>query len=231
MAAVQPGGAVEIDLTRWPLSYERRPVPFAPGYWADTNGDVWFESHARLTVGQVEDLKRRRSEGERMHDLAVEFGISYQTAYNYVNERFRPRELRKLKPGKMRNGYLQVGIWRVGDQTNTCVHRIVAEAFHGPLPPGHCTRHLDGDKTNNRPFNLVYGTYSENSADALRHGAIKIGAESVRAKLTDDDVRAIKRGLAAGVSGPQLARRFGVGNSTIYRIKNGLSWTHVEVTP
>jgi hypothetical protein len=50
------------------------------------------------------------------------------------------------------------------------VHRLVTNAFIGPLPDGLITRHLNGDKTDNRPVNLAYGTYAENAQDAIRHG-------------------------------------------------------------
>jgi len=50
------------------------------------------------------------------------------------------------------------------------VHRLVTEAFIGPLPTGMETRHLDGDPTNNALTNLRYGTHSENQLDAVAHG-------------------------------------------------------------
>src|SRR4051812_19574137 len=39
---------------------------------------------------------------------------------------------------------------------------LVALAFHGPRPAGLEIRHLDGDRTNDRPDNLAYGTHQEN---------------------------------------------------------------------
>lgn len=47
------------------------------------------------------------------------------------------------------------------------VHRLVAEAFLGPLPSGLQTRHLDGNNQNNRAANLAYGTQLENMADRV----------------------------------------------------------------
>lgn len=65
-------------------------------------------------------------------------------------------------------GYLLV---RVGRAINPQpVHRLVMLAFVGPRPEGQEVRHLDGDPTNNRLGNLAYGTPSENSYDAIRHG-------------------------------------------------------------
>lgn len=50
------------------------------------------------------------------------------------------------------------------------VHQLVLEAFVGPPPPGHQTRHLDGDPANNHVSNLRWGTGSENTFDNVRNG-------------------------------------------------------------
>jgi hypothetical protein len=50
------------------------------------------------------------------------------------------------------------------------IHQLVAGAFIGPRPVGYETRHMDGNPTNNVVSNLAYGTKSDNSMDAVRHG-------------------------------------------------------------
>lgn len=50
------------------------------------------------------------------------------------------------------------------------LHQLVAAAFLGEKPAGYETRHLDGNKLNNRITNLAYGTASENGLDRVRHG-------------------------------------------------------------
>tara|TARA_R110000787_G_scaffold34360_1_gene89044 strand:- start:401 stop:811 length:411 start_codon:yes stop_codon:yes gene_type:complete len=43
------------------------------------------------------------------------------------------------------------------------VHRLIAEAFHGPAPfPDAVVMHLDENAANNRPTNLKWGTQKEN---------------------------------------------------------------------
>jgi NUMOD4 motif/HNH endonuclease len=64
------------------------------------------------------------------------------------------------------SGYLKVGL----KGRTRPIHRIVLDAFVGPLPAGGVTRHLDGVKTNNHIENLVYGTYSENQIDQVEAG-------------------------------------------------------------
>jgi hypothetical protein len=66
-------------------------------------------------------------------------------------------------------GYLD--LWLGAPSSRTVrIHQLVLLAFVGPKPPGMQTRHLDGDKTNNRLTNLVYGTPSENQRDNVRLG-------------------------------------------------------------
>ena len=74
---------------------------------------------------------------------------------------------RYLKPYADTYGHLMVRLYPGG--TQMCVHRLVAEAFIGPLPAGQQTRHLDGDPTNNTVANLAYGSPRENQLDAVRH--------------------------------------------------------------
>jgi hypothetical protein len=51
------------------------------------------------------------------------------------------------------------------------VHRLVAETFLGPLPDGMHTRHLNGNRYDNRVSNLAYGTPRDNADDKARYGA------------------------------------------------------------
>jgi hypothetical protein len=43
------------------------------------------------------------------------------------------------------------------------IHKLVYEAFIGPVPNGYCIDHIDGDKYNNNLNNLRILTYEQNS--------------------------------------------------------------------
>ena len=80
-----------------------------------------------------------------------------------------PRRIegRVLKPGKLGNtNHRHVVLEGRVDRT---VHSLVLEAFVGPCPQGMEARHLDDDPTNNRLDNLIWGSRSENSGDAIRN--------------------------------------------------------------
>lgn len=65
-----------------------------------------------------------------------------------------------------RTGYVRVNL---GGKVRL-VHQLVLEAFRGPRPVGHLSRHLNDIKTDNRLQNLVWGTPSENIEDAFDNG-------------------------------------------------------------
>jgi hypothetical protein len=69
------------------------------------------------------------------------------------------------------HGRAHVTLHKDGKQKVHHVHRLVAEAFFGPLPPGCETRHLDGNPLNNAASNLLYGTRSSNQRDAVEYGS------------------------------------------------------------
>lgn len=50
------------------------------------------------------------------------------------------------------------------------VHHLILKAFVGPKPDGKIGCHRDDCKTYNVPENLYWGTYKENTADAIRNG-------------------------------------------------------------
>lgn len=76
------------------------------------------------------------------------------------------RPLRSCRAGK---GYRVVTLCEGGRQHKRYVHRLIAEAFHGP-PLGLNVNHKDGDKTNNRVENLEWVTARENNQHAINTG-------------------------------------------------------------
>ena len=130
-----------------------------------------------------------------------------------------------------RNGYRQVGLYdERGDATSLHVHVVVLLTFVGPRPEG-CphTRHLNGIPHDNRLENLAYGTAKENTADQIRHGTEVRGSRVGSSKLTEEQVREIKRLLAVGEKQDPLALRFGVSQAQISKIAIGEAWKHIAI--
>ena len=76
--------------------------------------------------------------------------------YSYKRKKF-------LKHFKRKDGYLEVGLHKDGEQKNYLIHRLVAEAYlpnHNNLP---CVNHKDENKENNALQNLEWCTQKYNA--------------------------------------------------------------------
>jgi hypothetical protein len=103
-------------------------------------------------------------------------------------------------------------------------HTLVIEAWRGPRPRGQGVRHKDGDPTNDRAFNLIWGTQKQNAQDTVRHGRSTRGERNAHAKLTKAQVIAIRRRRKAGETGKGLAMEFGVSQANICDIIKRRTW-------
>ena len=121
---------------------------------------------------------------------------------------------------------------RDGKIHQSYVHRMVLLTHVGPCPEGMEGCHNDGDASNNRLENLRWDTPRSNQLDREKHGTALRGEQVATAKLTDAEVREIKRSLSrfSGYGAvPALAREFDVSRSTIERIKSGERWGSVTI--
>lgn len=154
----------------------------------------------------------------------------------YGEPYYTKRKRRELKPRIIRGGYAVVRLYRDGDGVDFIVHRLVLTAFVGPCPNGMECCHNDGDPSNNRLENLRWATPKENGEDKVRHGTTTLGrrgrhynqgSKSAGAKITEDDVREMRRLHALGVGSSELGRRFGISSSNASHIVLGTAWRHV----
>lgn len=115
-----------------------------------------------------------------------------------------------------------------GRINNKLVHRIVCEQFHG-APPHVMSEaaHLCGVRLCCSPRHLSWKTHRENMADMRVHGTVNVGSRNGAAKLTEDDVLKI-HALAGQRSQRQIARQFGVYQTTVRDVLIGKSWGHVR---
>lgn len=145
------------------------------------------------------------------------------TAHNRGGYPGNPRRAEVNGP----RGYLTV---RLSNRV-AYAHRVVYAWFHGEVPERLLVRHLNGDRHDNRPENLALGDNAVNMADAVAAGSFTgdhaRGVLNVNAKLTEADVKALRRAYAGGVTQVQLARRFGIRQQNISQIVRGKTWVHV----
>lgn len=123
------------------------------------------------------------------------------------------------------DGYIRVGVGHRTARKRPGVHQLMCRAFHGGPPfEGAQVRHLDGNKRNNTPENLCWGTIQQNAEDRVRHGTSGRGQTNGRAVLTEEHVREIRRLIAEGSNVDDLAKRFGCSSSAIYYIVRRRNW-------
>jgi hypothetical protein len=120
-------------------------------------------------------------------------------------------------------------------------HRTAWELVNGPIPPAsgvlhHCDNpacvRAEADPEESHTF---LGSQTDNMRDCSRKGRIKNqrhpelarGAANGRAKINENEVRAVRAAHAAGESRASIAARFGVTPQNVTHIVTNATWSHV----
>lgn len=111
------------------------------------------------------------------------------------------------------------------DSRLTSPHRLAYVLTHGPIPAGMFVMHACDRPACCNPAHLSIGTNSDNMRDAASKGR---GPWPARRILTDAQVREVR---ATSETLPSLARRWGVGESTVRHIRNGDTYRDVAGRP
>lgn len=125
-------------------------------------------------------------------------------------------------------GYLWCEFTLRGKRYWEFVHRLVAEAFIGPCPPGQYVRHMDNNPSNNGIDNLRYGTPSDNSQDKWMHGTQPHGDQIWWRKVDSPEVIAMRDMRAAGAKLKDLADFYGISEAQVCRITTGKQWVATD---
>lgn len=143
-----------------------------------------------------------------------------------------------------------------GRQTRT--HRLSYEMHFETIPDGMAVCHRCDTPACVRPDHLFLGTAGDNNEDRRRKGRSAsgdanasrlyperrprgdrhhwrtkphtrlLGTRNGRAKLSPEDVRAIRTIAASGITKVELAERYGVSDVAIGNIIARKSWAHIE---
>lgn len=129
-----------------------------------------------------------------------------------------------IRPRLNKDGYVQYALHRETKRTDTHAHRLVAVAF---IPnPDYLPEvaHWDGIGVHCSIENLRWATVADNAADRKRHGRQICGEKVHTNKITAAEAREV---ALAGGSQREIARRFGIHQSTVWAIKHGRIWKHI----
>lgn len=112
---------------------------------------------------------------------------------------------KKIRPYTM-GKYGHLGV-KIGGKT-VAVARAILMAFVGPPPEGMQAAHYpDRNPRNNNLWNLQWKTAYDNHQDKELHGTVMRGELHGNARLTEEDVREIRRMKAEGATQKQITDR------------------------
>lgn len=95
------------------------------------------------------------------------------------------------------------------------------------LPPGLVITHSCDNPPCTNPKHLVLGTHGDNVNDKVSKERQSRGKDNGMAKLTDADVRTIRRLYEAGMAQRTIAEQFGIIQSNVSAIVRRRTWKHV----
>lgn len=113
------------------------------------------------------------------------------------------------------------------DGTPKQTPRIICELVYGPAPTRlHQAAHSCGKGHEGcvNPIHLRWATPSENQMDRIGHGTGNRGDRHAHAKLSDQDVREIRRMCAAGTLQKDAAALFGLSAATVSMVLARKRW-------
>lgn len=195
------------------------------------------------TTGKGALLAAVRS-GTPASEVARQFGISYERVRQvWIAETATP--LPKASPAECLARYYRVdpsGCWiwtgsrytQFGKPTygqtsyngkRMGAHKASYLVHVGPIPEGLDVMHSCNVKACVNPAHLSTGTRSQNLLDGFAaHPGVCAGENNGRARLTWDDVHAIRAAGKAGTLQRELAARYGVTQAQISQILRGSRW-------
>jgi hypothetical protein len=106
--------------------------------------------------------------------------------------------------------------------------RVMCILAHGEPPDDKSqAAHSCGKPVCINPNHIRWDTAAGNAADRSKHGTEIRGVNKPLAKLTDADIKEIRRMTIAGARQRVIADQFGVSRALIWKVQKGIAWKHV----
>jgi hypothetical protein len=131
--------------------------------------------------------------------------------------------------GGIRHGYGFINLWKDGRKTTEGAHRVSYRLHIGEVPRGLFVCHSCDNPLCSNPAHLFVGTQADNLADMVtkgrgRPGPPRKGEDCNLAKLTENDVRAIR---ASTMPVFAVVAHYNITPGTVWRIRTRKLWKHI----
>ena len=104
--------------------------------------------------------------------------------------------------------------------------------YEEDIPGGHVVSHTCDNVKCVNPDHIYVTSRSDLVKDLYKSGKMKApeqkGADNPNAKLSEEDVREIRRKKEEGITHEELAKEYGVTKTTISQIYNRKLWSHID---
>lgn len=182
----------------------------------ENSGEIWKDVIGYEGYYEVSSLGRIKSKTRRVP-------MSDGRMYRITGKVLKCQELGK---------YMAVCLSKSGKEELKTIHRLVLLAFVGERKDKPQCRHMNGKSHDNRLENLRWGTVQDNADDRARHGTDErsccAGEKHWNNKLTNEQVRDIRKRLAIGENNCSIARKHNVTDACVRAIKTGKSWKYLK---
>lgn len=135
--------------------------------------------------------------------------------------------IRKLKSYTNKNGYRYISLCKNNKKISKRICVLMGENFlnnDGSLT----VNHIDGDKTNDKLYNLELCSLKDNIIHAVKTGLIyRKGSKHNQAILTESQVLEIRRLSKCGMRNIDIAKKFNLKERHIGKIVRRDIWIHV----
>lgn len=107
-------------------------------------------------------------------------------------------------------------------------HRYSWFLHQGTIPKGLLVCHTCDNRVCVNPQHLFLGTHADNTRDAWNKGRVLFGEKSPCSKITEVQVREIRRLCETGLTNRTIAKKYNLNQSQVSRIKTGKRWGSVS---
>lgn len=183
---------------------------FKPKHWLLHQNEFWKWVVNYTNLYEVSSLGRVKS-------VSKTIGIT----------KFKRLKSRILKPHISQVGYRSVGLTHNMKGLTHTIHSMVAKAFI-PNPENKRTvNHKDGNKLNNRLYNLEWNTDYENIHHAIDTGLHnQLGENGHTSRLKEFQVLEIREKCKT-LPHKVIAKEYGIANSCVSAINIRRIWKHI----